>query len=196
MSDVNEQLEFVKHADEATHHNRDIALLIAILALCLALSEMLGKGANTEALTLTVKAADTWNFYQAKTIRRTVLTTAAEELRLSAQTATEVERPGIDKQIADWTATAARYQSEPDGKGGGEGTRELMQRAKNDEAERDTALARFHNFEIASAAFQVGIVLCSAAVITGVVVLAWVAGGLAVFGLAFVAFGLLAPHFL
>jgi len=196
MSDANEQLEFVKHADEATHKNRDIALLIAILALCLALSEMLGKGANTEALTLTVKAADTWNFYQAKTIRRTVLTTAVEELKLSAQTAADAQRPGIDKQIADWQATAARYQSEPDGKGGGEGTRELMQRAKDDEAARDTALARYHNFEIASATFQVGIVLCSAAVITGMMVLAWIAGGLAVVGVVFVALGLLAPHFL
>jgi hypothetical protein len=37
---------------------------------------------------------------------------------------------------------------------------------------------RYHNYELASAAFQIGIVLCSAAVITGLVVLAWLAGAI------------------
>ena len=62
------------------------------------------------------------------------------------------------------------------------------------EQERDTALARYHHYEIASAAFQIGIVLASATVITGMIVLAWVAGGLAVLGLGFMAIGLFAPH--
>jgi len=60
--------------------------------------------------------------------------------------------------------------------------------------ERDTQLARYHNFELATAAFQIGIVLCSAAVITGMVLLAWLAGGIAVIGVGFMGLGLLAPH--
>jgi hypothetical protein len=47
---------------------------------------------------------------------------------------------------------------------------------------------------LASAAFQIGIVLASAAVITGMVLLAWLAGGLGVIGLALLALGLFAPH--
>jgi len=37
-------------------------------------------------------------------------------------------------------------------------------------------------------------VLCSAAVITGMVLLAWLAGGIAVIGVAFMGLGLFAPH--
>jgi hypothetical protein len=37
-------------------------------------------------------------------------------------------------------------------------------------------------------------VLCSAAVITGMVVLAWLAGGIAVIGIGFMGLGLFAPH--
>lgn len=197
MSDVNEQLEYADHAKHAARDSRHVALLIAILALCLALSEMLGKSANTEALTLNVKVSDTWNFYQAKAIRRTVLLAAADEMKVSAQGAAEAERTAMDRQIAAWQETAARYQSEAANDGrDGEGTRELAERARAAEHERDTALARYHNYEMASAAFQIGIVLCSAAVITGMLVLAWIAGGLAAVGLAFVSFGLLAPHLL
>ena len=43
-------------------------------------------------------------------------------------------------------------------------------------------------------AFQIGIVLASATIITGIAALAWVAGALALAGLAFTAIGLLAPH--
>ena len=57
-------------------------------------------------------------------------------------------------------------------------------------------LAKYHHYEFASAAFQIGIVLASATVITGMVVLSYLAGGLGVLGLAFMAFGLFAPHVL
>jgi hypothetical protein len=155
-------------------------------------SKTLGKSAQTEAMNLNIKASDLWNFFQAKTIRRTVVLTAAEA-KLAEATAvaeTEAKQP-IAKQIAEWQKTAARYRSEPETR---EGTTELAERAKEAEHERDTLLARYHNYELASAAFQIGIVLCSAAVITGTVVLAWLAGGIAIIGVAFMALGLFAPH--
>ena len=43
-------------------------------------------------------------------------------------------------------------------------------------------MARYHNYEFASAAFQIGIVLASAQVITGMVVLGWLSGVLGVAG--------------
>src|ERR1700739_3252241 len=81
MSDVHEQLEYADHAKHAANTSKHIALLIAILSLFLSLSEMLGKSANTEAITLNIKVSDTWNFFQAKNIRRTVVMTAAEPLK-------------------------------------------------------------------------------------------------------------------
>ena len=59
---------------------------------------------------------------------------------------------------------------------------------------RDVAMARYHQYEVASAAFQIAIVLASATVITGMIVLAWLAGALAAVGLGFMTLGLVAPH--
>jgi len=70
MPEAHEQIEHVEHAGHIAGNNKRIALLIAVIALFLAFSETLGKSANTEAITLNIKASDTWNFFQAKTIRR------------------------------------------------------------------------------------------------------------------------------
>jgi Domain of unknown function (DUF4337) len=143
------------------------------------------------AMNLNIKASDLWNFFQAKTIRRTVLTTTVEAKLAEAALTSAAAREPIAKQVAEWQKTAARYRSEPETR---EGTTELAERAKEAEHERDTQLARYHSYELASAAFQIGIVLCSAAVITGIVLLAWLAGGIAVIGVAFMGLGLFAPH--
>ena len=52
-----------------------------------------------------------------------------------------------------------------------------MAQAKKYEAERDFAMANYHNYEFGSAAYQIGIVLASAAVITGMMVLVYVSAG-------------------
>ncbi len=57
-------------------------------------------------------------------------------------------------------------------------------------------MAKYHHYEIASAAFQIGIVLCSAAVITGIIALVWFAGLLGVLGAAVLSLGVYAPHLL
>ena len=101
----------------------------------------------------------------------------------------------MQKQVDDWAKTAARYRSEPEAADGkGEGTVELSRRAIEEQHHRDESLAKYHHYEFASAAFQIGIVLASATVITGMVVLTYLAGGLGVIGIGFMAFGLFAPH--
>ena len=67
-------------------------------------------------------------------------------------------------------------------------------RAKLGASKRDESLAKYHHYELASAAFQIGIVLASAAVITAMVVMAYLAGALGLVGLGFMALGLWAPH--
>jgi ABC-type nickel/cobalt efflux system permease component RcnA len=192
----------VKHEEHGGGHgghdsqNKKIALVIAVLALFLAFSETLGKSAQTSALNFQIEASNLWNFFQAKNIRRTTTLVAAESAKIDAGTTSdEARKAALAKQIDDWNKTAARYRSEPEAGGGkGEGTVELARRAKEMENERDTALNKYHYFEFASAALQIGIVLCSAAVITSMLVLVWIAGGLGVLGLAFMAMGLFFPH--
>jgi hypothetical protein len=188
------------HGDEGSHghdsQNKRVALVIAVLALFLAFSETLGKSAQTNALNFQIEASNLWNFFQAKNIRRTATIVATESAKMDlATTADEARKAILAKQIDEWTKTAARYQSEPEAGGGkGEGTRELARRAVEMEKKRDLELNKYHAFEFGSAALQIGIVLASSAVITGMMVLVWLAGGLGALGLAFMAMGLFFPH--
>ena len=92
------------------HHggNKGIALLISVLALVLAFSETLGKSAQTTALNANIEAANLWAFFQAKTIRQTVLMTAADEVSLLDG------NEKTKKRIEKWRETAQRYQNEPE----------------------------------------------------------------------------------
>ena len=64
-----------------------------------------------------------------------------------------------------------------------------MQRAKKAEQQRDINNHKYHNLEVSSGMLQVAIVLASASIITSVVMLTWLAGGL---GLVAVGFGIFA----
>jgi hypothetical protein len=189
---AHENLEHAEHAEHAAHSNKKIALLIAVLALFLSFSETLGKSSQTAAITYNVAASDLWSFFQAKTVRMTVLTTAAEQMQIEADRTTDADaKARLLKAIEGWKKTAARYNDEPETN---EGRKQLAERAKQAEENRELSLARYHQYEFASAAFQIGIVLASAEVITGIAALGWLSGLLGVFGIGFMTLGLLAPH--
>lgn len=174
--------------------NKKVALLIAVLAAFLAFSETLGSSAQTEALSRNIEASNLWSFFQAKTIRMTTLRTAAESLEVDAALAATPEAKAIiDKRIASWKKTAARYDSEADTQ---EGRKELSARAKESEKKRDRALAAYHQYEVASGALQIAIVLASANVITGAAFLMWGAIGLGAVGVVFALIGFFAPTLL
>jgi len=193
MAGPHENLEHVEHAEHASHSgSKKIALLISVLALFLALSEMLGKSAQTEAITDNVKANDTWAFFQAKTIRMAVLTTAGEQLQIQADKATDDDtKARLQKRIEEWKKTAERYDDDPKSN---EGRKQLMATARALEHSRELAMSRYHNYEFASAAFQIGIVLASAEVITNMIALGWLSGLMGLAGLAFMGIGLWAPN--
>ena len=172
--------------------NKKIALLIAVLALVLAFSETLGKSAQTTALSQNIEASNLWAFFQAKTIRLTTVRTAAEifEVEAPGQSNAQV-REAMEKKAADWKKVAARYDSEPETQ---EGRKELMARAKVAEQKHDRALAAYHWYELASAALEIGIVLASAGIITGIVALPWISGGLGLVGIVLALIGLFAPQ--
>ena len=203
--EVEHQMEHEKehsHGDGghgSSSQNKKIALLISVLALFLAFSETLGKSAQTAALSYNVEASNLWAFFQAKTIRRTLVETTAQAMTIQAiGAADEAIKTALAKQIDTWKAAAARYRSEPKkgphGEELGEGTEELAKRAVEAQRKQGTSLARYHHYEVASAAFQIGIVLASATIITGMVVLSWISGGLGLLGLIFMGIGFFAPH--
>ena len=127
---AHESMEHAEHAEHASGSNKKIALLIAVIALFLAFSETLGKGAQTEAISRNVEASNLWAFFQAKSIRRTQIQTAAEQGKLTLAGATDdAVKAALAKQIDTWEKTAARYRSEPET---GEGTEQLAKRGTVD----------------------------------------------------------------
>src|ERR1700739_2959139 len=190
MSEIHEAIENAQEGEDGEGFNKRIALVIAILALFLSFSETAGKGAQTEAISKNVESSDLWAFFQAKNIRITQVTTAAEEMTVAAAGAADpAVKAAMEKQIETWKATAERLKSEPK-----TGREQLAEQAKEAVEERDLAMAKYHHYELSSASFQVGIVLASATVITGMIGLAWFAGGLGLIGLVLLSLGLWAPH--
>jgi hypothetical protein len=174
--------------------NKKIAILISVLALFLAIAETLGKSAQTDALRFKAEASNLWAFFQAKTIRKTTMETAAEQMDVDIQLAKDPSvKELLEKRASLWKTRAARYESEPDTE---EGRKELMARARALEDKSNLALDKYHNFEFGSAAFQIAIVLASSYLITGVIYLLWGAGALGGIGLLFTFAGMFAPTIL
>ena len=178
---------------EFNERNKRIGILIALLAGVLAFTEAAGSNAASDALRGTVEASDTWAFFQAKTIRMTTLRAQADALELTSGDAKGAAREAIAKRVAEWRATADRYDSEPST---GEGRKELSVKAKQIEATRDDNAAANGTYDLASGALQLGILLASAAVVTSVLWLAYIGAGLGVVGSVFGMMGLWAPHIL
>jgi hypothetical protein len=96
-------------------------------------------------------------------------------------------------RVAEWKKQLTRFESDPQSKLGRE---ELMAKARAAEHKRDLAMEKYHHYEVSAAAFEVGIVLASATVVTGVFALAWIAGLLGLVGLGFLGLAAFAPHML
>jgi len=173
--------------------NKKIALLVAVLAAFLAISEMGGKSAQTHALADHIDASNLWSFFQAKTIRQTTMRTAADAIDAQYQGAPQPMPEGVKKQLDTWRKTAQRYETEPET---GEGRKELAARAKLKEDYRARQTSAYHMFEYGSAALQLAIVLAGAAALTNVMWLALISGALGLLGVLFGALGFFAPALL
>ena len=188
---AHESMEHAEHAEHASGSNKKIALLIAVIALFLALSETLGKGAQTES--------DTARTSKRRTSGRSSRPRASAApwwrrppsmpSSASAPQATTPPRRRCKSRSMAGRRAAARYRSEPETGEGSGATGRTRQASRA--VSVTSATAKYHHYEIASALFQIGIVLASATIITGMIVLAWISGLLAVGGIVITAFGLL-----
>jgi uncharacterized protein DUF4337 len=177
----------------ASSKNKRIGLMIAFMAGCLAFSEMAARGAATDVIRETVEASDTWSFYQAKTIRAAMLRADARALQVQAPGAQGPQATQIADTVKEWEATAAREDSEPST---GEGRKELLAKAQRIEKHRDDRSAAAETYEYASGALELGILLASSAIVTGLTWLALAGGGIGAVGAVLALMGWFAPHVL
>jgi hypothetical protein len=160
-------------ADKETR-DRWIGVYIGILAGLLAVCTMLGNNVTKDANRLNIEAANVWNFFQAKNLRRNEVRLHADalELQLAAEPAMpEAVRRQFRDKIAGYRALEMQLSSDPERK---EGLDELFARGKELEAQRDDAFRRDPYFDWAQTLLQIAVVLASVCLITANLTLLWV----------------------
>ena len=182
---MGETMETHEHAEEAAHGGRrHTALLIAVLAAGLAFCEQGAQHADTRMSESAVAAADVWAEYQAKSTRANETKDLAQIVALLPANEAADAAAIRDRFAAD----IARFENDPKA-----GKQALAAHAKGLEEARDAAHERLEAFDNAAAALQLGIVLTTASVITGSVMLVWGGALLGVLGAALAVLGLVDP---
>jgi hypothetical protein len=161
---LKEVTESVAEARAEEAFARRAALLVAILAALLAVASLLGSQAEEEVLLNQERATDTFNQFQADSLKQRLGTDIANVL-------TAVNRPA---QAADAQNDANTKGAEKNG---------LLKQANQYQEERDRASMRHRSYQFAQGAFQIAIVLVSIAIVARVAALATLGGGLGAAGL-------------
>ena len=158
------------------------ALTISIFAMVLAITSLGGSNSAKDITQENILAANTYAFYQAKSIRQTTLKVAAADMELQLlrePTMNAAAKEATQKKIEDYKKTIDRYESEPATQ---EGKKELMVRAKEHEAIRDHAIRQDPWFDYAEGALQIAIVLLSVSIIGSIPALYFAGMGLGLLG--------------
>lgn len=164
--------------DGVSTRSRLAAILVAVFAAIAVIIEMGANDAQTTYLARTITASDLWNEYQAKSVRRTIWSEAADALAATS--------PGTAAAaIAHARSEADRMADEPPASG----MKQLAARAHAEEHVRDHAHHLHVQLERAVRVLQIGIVLTGLYLATRIEALVLV--GL-VLGLAAIAWGIVA----
>jgi hypothetical protein len=133
-------------------------MVINVFALLLAVNAYFAGSYSSLILNNTIKANDTWAFYQAKSMKQTMAEYARDDALRAKDT----------KRAEELTAKIDRYENEPK-----DGKKDLMVKAKKLEADRDEAKLRSPWLGYASTAYQMAIVLLSASILAVSMPLFW-----------------------
>ncbi|MGA8582305.1 MAG: DUF4337 domain-containing protein [Roseiarcus sp.] len=184
--------EATDSALEAKEKDRRAAIVIAILALFLALSEAGAKKADHISTEKNIESSDLFNFYQAKKIRSTIVETAAQTLESQMPGVSDPKaHDALEKQVADFKTKAAEFEHDP--KKPEDSLDAIQDRANEAGDARELANRQLEHYELGSGAVQIAIVLASAAIITGVGALMWFSVALGAVGVILMTLGFFAP---
>jgi hypothetical protein len=147
-----EESKPLSRSEREAHIKDRAGWTITVMAALLAVNTYIANGISSNILTNTIKANDTWNFYQAKSIKQTIAENARDDAHARKDT----------KRVQELTAKIDRYESDPVKN---EGKKELMEKAKGLEAERDEAKKHSPWLTFAGSVLQLSIVLLSASIL-------------------------------
>jgi hypothetical protein len=127
-------------------------MVISVFALLLAVNSWYGGTLSSKTLNNTISSNNIWAFYQAKSIKQTLAEQSLDDAVYRKDTA----------KAEKLQAKIDRYESDPKT---GEGKKELMEKARALEAERDEAKKRSPWIGYASTMYQLSIVVLSASIL-------------------------------
>jgi hypothetical protein len=127
-------------------------MVISVFALLLAVNSWYGGTLSSKVLNNTIASNNVWAFYQAKSIKQTLAEQSLDDAVYRKDTA----------KAEKLQAKIDRYESDPKT---GEGKKELMEKARQLEAERDEAKKRSPWIGYASTLYQLSIVVLSASIL-------------------------------
>lgn len=151
--------------------------VITVIAALLAVNTYISSGNSSKILNNTIKANDTWSFYQAKSIKQILAEQSWDDA---------MERQQFEK-AAKLKAKMDKYESDPVT---GEGKKELMAKAKALEEERDQLRKSGPWMTFSGMAYQLGIVLLSASILAVSMPLFWGSIGVSIIGALLMSQGL------
>ena len=172
--------ELHEHAEHAAHDPSlaPVTVTMAVLAVLVAAVSLLGHRAHTEEILLQNKATDTWNEYQAKSIRRHSYEEFIDLLSIS-----DFRNAGAAAKIKDkYTGEIGRYKDDQD---------KLQAEAHSLEDEVALEERKADRFDLGEVCLEAALVIASITIITRRRSF-WYAGSL----LALVGIGLGASGFL
>ena len=179
---ADEAADLIDKEKEGDRFKQRAAVAIAVFAMVLAICGLGGSNAGKEAVNNNVLASNFFNFYQAKNMRQTAFTLAADEIeivRLQDPGLPDGMKTALQKKLQDYKATIDRYESDPKTN---EGKKELLVRARTHEQARDHALKQDPYFDYAEALLQIAIVLISVSIIASLPWLAFFGGTIGLVG--------------
>lgn len=167
-------LEHAEHAQHAVHDpfDRRVAMTIAIVAAVLACVTMLSHREHNTTLRLQTqvdiqhtKAANEWNYYQAKKNRQYLYEACGDMLLVTAKDANDPQaRSKAAEFMSQWSGKVKKYEQE---------TGEIMERArkyeeqaKEEQEASNHAHHRGERFDYGELGVELALVLCSIAVLT------------------------------
>jgi hypothetical protein len=155
MSEEHEMEEL----QEAAEHGREqsklapVSFTMAILAVLVAIATLLGHRAHTEEVLKQDKATDTWNYYQAKNIRRN-LTEQVDEILKVLPLKDETAAEALLKKNED---TIEKHKADQE---------KIQEEARALEAEVALCTHRANHYDLGETLLEVGLVICSITLLT------------------------------
>jgi hypothetical protein len=151
----NEAQELQEHAEHGSHDSgmRPVAFTMALLAVLVAITTVLGHRTHTEAILTQNQATDQWNFYQAHKIRASDTELISDLLGV----VTIADQHAADKLAKSYAEHQSKWAQD---------LKDAQDKAEALETRVEAAEARASRFDLAEALLEIGLVITSVTLLT------------------------------